>query len=106
MPVPDNFKFVLEENQLQDGSMKLVRVEGTPVLLIKQEGRVFAIDNRCPHMACGFSGGALDGLFVVCPCHDWRFSLLSGEYENEKSFKLVFYRFKISEGKIYVEIPE
>jgi nitrite reductase/ring-hydroxylating ferredoxin subunit len=99
-----NFKFAIEESQLQANSMKLVRVEGTPVLLIKQGGQIFAIDNRCPHMGCGFSGGKLEDSTVICPCHDWRFSLQTGEYENEKAFKLVFYRFKISDGKIFVEI--
>ncbi|MCW4025263.1 MAG: Rieske (2Fe-2S) protein [Candidatus Bathyarchaeota archaeon] len=100
----DNFKFALEENQLQNGTMKLVRIEGTPVLLIKQENQIFAIDNRCPHMSCGFSGGELDGFTIICPCHDWRFSLLTGEYEEEPAFRLLFYRWKIVDGKILVEI--
>ena len=45
---------VLEENELQEGSMKLVKVEGLPVLLIKQFGQIYAIDNRCPHWAACF----------------------------------------------------
>jgi nitrite reductase/ring-hydroxylating ferredoxin subunit len=104
--IEENFKFALEENQLHNNTMKLVRVEGVPVLLIKQEGEIFVFDNRCPHMGCSFFGGTLEGFTIICPCHDWRFSLKTGEYEHEKSFKLVFYRFKISEGKIWVEIPE
>jgi nitrite reductase/ring-hydroxylating ferredoxin subunit len=102
----NQFKFAIEESQLQDNSMKLVRLEGVPVLLIKQQGQIFAIDNRCPHMGCGFSGGALDGFMVICPCHDWRFSLQTGEYTEDKAFKLVFYRTKIVDGKIMVELPE
>jgi len=66
---------VLDEKDLIEGKMKLVRVQGTPVLLIKQQGQFFAIDNRCPHLGCGLSGGSLDGFWVVCPCHDWRFDL-------------------------------
>jgi nitrite reductase/ring-hydroxylating ferredoxin subunit len=103
-PVEDNFKFAIDEGQLQDNSMKLVRVEGTSVLLIKQAGQIFALDNRCPHMGCSFFGGTLEGFTIICPCHDWRFSLQTGEYENEKAFKLVFFRYKISGGKIWVEI--
>ena len=40
----------LDEKDLTEGTMKLVSVEGEPVLLIKQAGKIFAIDNRCPHM--------------------------------------------------------
>jgi nitrite reductase/ring-hydroxylating ferredoxin subunit len=100
----DNFFPGLEEKELQEGKMKLMRIEGTPVLFVKQSGKIFVIDNRCPHMGCGFSGGTLDGLVIVCPCHDWRFNLETGEYEEEPSLKLVTYEWKIREGKIWVKL--
>ena len=101
-----NFVPVLEEKELQEGTMKLVSVEGTPLLLIKQSGQIFAIDNRCPHMGCAFSGGTLDGFSIVCPCHDWRFDLKTGEYENEPSITLTIYEYKIISGKICVKLEE
>jgi 3-phenylpropionate/trans-cinnamate dioxygenase ferredoxin subunit len=102
----DDFVSVLEEKELQEGTMKLIRVEGSAVLLIKQSGQIFAIGNRCPHMGCGFSGGALDGLVIVCPCHDWHFNLKTGEYEEEPSLKLTVYEWKIESGKIWVKLEE
>ena len=86
--------------------MKLVTVEGTPILFIKQQGQIFAINNRCPHMACGFIGGTLDGLVIVCPCHDWRFNLETGEYEEEPAMKLTKYEWKLESEKIWVKIEE
>jgi 3-phenylpropionate/trans-cinnamate dioxygenase ferredoxin subunit len=97
---------ILNEKELREGTMKLVTVEGTPILLIKVKGEIFAIDNRCPHMGCGFSGGSLDGDVVVCPCHDWRFNLKTGEYEEEKDISLTKFPYKIEAGKIYVKIEE
>jgi 3-phenylpropionate/trans-cinnamate dioxygenase ferredoxin subunit len=97
---------VLEENELQEGSMKLVKVEGLPVLLIKQFGEIYAIDNRCPHMGCMFSGGTLDGSVIICPCHDWRFDLKTGEYEEDPEMKLVSYECKVESGKIWVRLDE
>ena len=102
----DGFVPVLEEKGLQNGMMKLVSVEGTPILFVKQEGKIFAINNRCPHMACGFSGGTLDGLVIVCPCHEWRFDLMTGEYEIEPSIRLTKYEWKIETGKIWVKLDE
>jgi len=102
----DGFVPVLEEKELQEGKMKLVSVEGTPVLFIKQKGQIFVIDNRCPHMSCGFSGGTLDGLVIVCPCHDWRFDLRTGEYQDEPTIKLTKYNWKIKSGKIGVKLEE
>jgi nitrite reductase/ring-hydroxylating ferredoxin subunit len=102
----EGFVAVLEEKELQEGKMKLVSVEGTPVLLIKQRGKIFVIDNRCPHMGCRFVGGTLDDLVIVCPCHNWRFNLETGEYENEPSIKLTMFEWKIELGKIWVKLNE
>lgn len=102
----DEFVPALNEKELQEGKMKLVSVEGLPVLFIKQQGQIFAIDNRCPHLGCGFSGGTLDGLVIVCPCHDWRFDLVTGEYEVEPSVKLVKYEWKIDDGTIWIKLED
>jgi len=102
----DNFVAVLDEKELTEGTMKLVRVDGLPILLIKQSGQIFVIDNRCPHMACGFAGGTLDGMIIICPCHDWRFNLKTGEYEDDPSMKLLIYEWKIESGKIWVKVYE
>lgn len=102
----DNFVAVLDEKELHEGTMKLIRAEGLPVLLIKQSGQIFAIDNRCPHMGCSFAGGTLDGMVIICPCHDWRFDLKTGEYDKDPSMKLVTYEWKIESGKIMVKIEE
>jgi len=102
----ENFFPALEEKELKDGAMKLVSVEGTPVLFIKQDDQIFAIDNRCPHQGCGFSGGTLEGFVIVCPCHEWRFNLKSGEYEGEPTIKLTKYEWISKDGKIWVRLED
>jgi nitrite reductase/ring-hydroxylating ferredoxin subunit len=106
MAESDNFVPILKEKELQEGMMKLIRVEGYPVLLIKQLGQIYVIDNRCPHMACSLSGGTLDGGVIVCPCHDWRFDLKTGAYEDNPSMRLTSYKWKIKSGKILVKFDE
>ena len=39
----EEFMPVLDEKELQEGKMKRLSVEGTPVLLIKQQGKIFVI---------------------------------------------------------------
>jgi len=102
--IQDVFVQVLNERELQEGSMKLVKVNGLHVLLVKTQGRIFAVENHCPHMYCGLSGGSLDGYTIICPCHDWHFDLRTGEYEEEKEIKLMKYEWKIESGKIWAKI--
>jgi nitrite reductase/ring-hydroxylating ferredoxin subunit len=102
----EDFVPVLNENELLEGTMKLVKFEGLPLLLIKQQGKIFVIDNRCPHQGCGFSGGTLDGMCIICPCHDWCFNLETGEYLVEPLMKLKKFDWKIEAGKIWVKLDE
>jgi nitrite reductase/ring-hydroxylating ferredoxin subunit len=102
----EDFVPVLDDNELPDGTMKLVKFEGLPLLLIKQQGKIFVIDNRCPHQGCGFSGGTLDGMCIICPCHDWCFNLETGEYIVEPLIKLKKFDWKIEAGKIWVKLDE
>ena len=84
--------------------MKLVKVNGLHILLVKAQGQIFAIENHCQQMYCGLSGGSLDGYTIICPCHDWHFDLRTGEYEEEKEIKLMKYEWKIESGKIWAKI--
>ena len=104
MEAAEDYFPTVNVNELKDGSKKFVSVEGEPILLVKAQGKIFAIDNRCPHQGCGLSGGTLDGKVVVCPCHDWRFNLETGEYEDEPSLTLKKHEFKIEDGKIWVKL--
>ena len=97
---------VIDEKELGEGKMKLVSVEDTPILFIKQQGKIFVFNNRCPHMGCGLSGGTLEGLEIVCPCHEWRFNLETGEYEDEPAIKLAAFNFKVKLGKIWIQLDD
>jgi nitrite reductase/ring-hydroxylating ferredoxin subunit len=102
----EGFIAVMDEKDLKEGSMKLKSVEGIPVLLIKQNNKIYAMDNRCPHMGCGLSGGKLNEGCIVCPCHDWCFNLETGEYKDEPSLRLKKFEHKAESGKIYVKLDD
>jgi nitrite reductase/ring-hydroxylating ferredoxin subunit len=94
----------IEDAELEEGSMKLVNLGDTPVLVVKKEGRLYAIDNRCAHMECPLSAGTLEGFIVKCPCHDWKFDVRTGEFIDAPEIKLAVFQVKIKKGKVYVKI--
>ena len=63
------------------GSLKVFS-NGKGVALFDVDGRVFAVENACPHRGAPLAGGKLrheaDGVYVVCADHDWRFRLADG----------------------------
>ncbi|MEM2098127.1 MAG: Rieske (2Fe-2S) protein [Candidatus Bathyarchaeia archaeon] len=102
----EGFVPVLDEAELKDGGTKLVSVAGKQILLVKQSGKVYGVQNRCPHMGCSLANGALNGFILTCACHGWSFDVRSGEYQRAKSIKLATYECMVSDGKIYVKLHE
>ena len=49
-----------------------------PILVIYDRGRVFALDNRCPHMGFPLERGSIEDGIVTCHWHHARFDLESG----------------------------
>lgn len=70
---------VCEINELSDGTMKLVSIKETDILLARVGEEYFAVDNRCPHMGGKLSQGILEGTIVTCPKHGSQFNLRDGQ---------------------------
>jgi nitrite reductase/ring-hydroxylating ferredoxin subunit len=73
------FRALARLTELPEGAMRRVTVGELDILLANTERGVFAVDDRCPHMAAPLSIGELDGCIVGCPLHEGRFDLASGD---------------------------
>jgi nitrite reductase/ring-hydroxylating ferredoxin subunit len=49
-----------------------------PILVLYEGGRVFALDNRCPHMGFPLERGSVEDGILTCHWHHARFELASG----------------------------
>jgi 3-phenylpropionate/trans-cinnamate dioxygenase ferredoxin subunit len=96
--------FAMDENKLKEGALSVAYPKGLPVLLIRKEGRVYALSNKCAHMACALSAGSLFGFMLKCPCHDWLYDIRTGEFFNAPEIKLTVYECKADAGKIFVKV--
>ena len=96
---------VIEESKLKEQSVKLVNPKGLSILLIrKAKDEIYAISNKCAHMACALRTGKLDGYVITCPCHDWRFDIRTGEFMDAREIAIPIYMVKSENGNIYVKL--
>jgi nitrite reductase/ring-hydroxylating ferredoxin subunit len=56
----------------------VVKGRHRPILVIYDRGRVFALDNRCPHMGFPLERGTVEDGILTCHWHHARFDLESG----------------------------
>ncbi|GMR04223.1 MAG: hypothetical protein BMS9Abin23_0114 [Thermodesulfobacteriota bacterium] len=96
--------FAINEDELDEGAFGVVFPLGVPVLIIRKEGRIYALSNKCEHMGCPMDGGTLEGYAIKCPCHDWKYDIRTGEFLAAGEIKLKTYEWKVSEGKVFVMV--
>jgi 3-phenylpropionate/trans-cinnamate dioxygenase ferredoxin subunit len=66
-------------DDLPEGSMKTVQVQGKRIALAHVDGEWYAIDDTCSHAECSLgTEGFIDSTTVICGCHGAQFDVTSG----------------------------
>lgn len=100
------FHEALDETSLIDNSMEIVSIKGHRIAIVKRYGKIYAIDNDCPHVGGYLGRGTLYGNSVVCPLHQWTFDLATGKATKGISDDHIgVYEVKAENGKIWVKYP-
>src|SRR5215831_12842292 len=79
---PWEFVPVMAEGELPENELRRVEVGRVPVLLVRRQGRIFALAETCSHLSGPLAEGRLEGDSVVCPWHGSRFALGDGRVLN------------------------
>jgi nitrite reductase/ring-hydroxylating ferredoxin subunit len=94
---------VAETAKLKEGVPLLVKPRGIGILLFKRGEAVYAVRNKCPHMACPMEQGELDGFVLTCPCHGWNFDIRDGSFVRASTIKVATYAAKIEGDSVLID---
>src|SRR6188472_1095956 len=64
--------------ELKAAGKVVVRGTRCPLLVVYDDGKVFALDNRCPHLGFPLHRGSVEDGILTCHWHHARFDLASG----------------------------
>lgn len=73
-----DFTTVASLADLPESGMKTVQANGTNLVLVRQDGQVYALEDRCSHEEFPLSAGEVTGDQITCALHGARFDLASG----------------------------
>ena len=89
------------------GTMLMVQVDGTDILLINLEGSIRATQGVCSHEYFELDRGFLTGDTLTCALHLSRFDLETGEaLDPPAELPLQTYPAVVEDGQIILELPE
>lgn len=98
--------FIGDLAEIPEGEGRNFEVAGRRVAVFRlRDGRVFATQAQCPHRKGPLSDGLLGGDTLVCPLHEWRFNLATGETENG-SCAIETYELRVeADGSMVIALP-
>lgn len=70
-----------------------------------RDGRVFAVNGKCPHKNGPLADGMLIGEQVVCPLHAYRFHGANGECDQSGTCGIETYPADVRDGTVFVTVP-
>jgi nitrite reductase (NADH) small subunit len=68
------------------------------------DGRVFALEDQCPHKAGPLSQGIVHGASVTCPLHNWVISLETGQAEGADEGAVRIIPVKVEGGRLFIAL--
>lgn len=94
---------VLNDSELPDNKPVTARVGDIRVLLVRREGRIFAIADRCGHAGGPLHKGRFEDCCVICPWHLSTFRLEDGSLvHGPATVPQPTYEARVTDGKVLI----
>jgi len=90
--------------ELEASGRLVVHLEGHTIALFLAGGRVYAVDNRCPHMGFPLSRGTVQDGILTCHWHHARFDLEGGGTFDPWADDLRTFPVEVREGEVWVDV--
>ncbi|ALC81272.1 MULTISPECIES: nitrite reductase small subunit NirD [Bacillus] len=97
--------YVCTLSDLPERLGKTVRVGTKEVAVFRlSNGKIRAIENRCPHKGGVLSEGIVSGKFVFCPMHDWKICVDDGKVQEPDHGCVKTYHTLVESEAVYLLI--
>lgn len=98
---------VAQVDDLDEGELMAVEVDGEPVCLARVNGNVYAFTDNCTHISGPLDEGELDGEVLTCPWHGAQFNVCTGKVLRGPAREdIQTYPVKIEDAFILVSLPD
>jgi 3-phenylpropionate/trans-cinnamate dioxygenase ferredoxin subunit len=65
-------------DEFEEGHKKVITLDWKSVLIVKRDGRIYALEGRCSHMGISLEKGTILDETIRCPVHGAIFDLATG----------------------------
>ncbi len=99
------YKVLDNKNELPEGRITTVTAGSKQIALSHFEGKICALDNRCPHQGGPLGEGSIENGILRCPWHGWDYHPCTGKAPGFDD-GVDPYEVKEEDGVVYVGLME
>ncbi|MCH8011042.1 MAG: Rieske (2Fe-2S) protein [Candidatus Marinimicrobia bacterium] len=93
-------------SDVQTIGCKVVHLERHTVALFAYRDKIYALDNRCPHMGFPLHQGTVKNGILTCHWHHARFDLVSGGTFDQWADDVRMFPVQIRDGEVWVDLAQ
>jgi nitrite reductase (NADH) small subunit len=106
-------------DEFPEWRMRVLRIEGREIGVVRLRGRIYALRNACPHQSGPLCAGMVlervvaegagrvgvdrDHPVVTCPWHGWEFDLATGRCLTDRRLRAAAYPVEVRDGRVLLE---
>ncbi len=90
--------------ELRKTGLLTVQLDGHTVALFEHAGKVYGVDNRCPHMGFPLDKGSVQDGILTCYWHYARFDLATGGTFDQFADDVRSFPVEVRDDEIYVDV--
>ena len=104
---PQDWTPALDASMLVDDRPAHAIVGDLPLVIVKRNGTIHALADRCAHRGGMLHEGELDGDCIACPLHGTRFRLDDGSVQRGPSaYPQAVYETRLHDGRVEVRAAQ
>ena len=73
---------VAQASTIVEGKNSCVKLQDRKILLIRHQGKIHALENRCPHLGMPLEKGNVEDGVITCPWHGSSFDVATGANQD------------------------
>ena len=93
---------IAEIADVPPGAGRAFQVEGTSIAVFNVDGKLYAIDDSCPHQGSSLALGRLEGYVVTCRSHGMKVNVSAGEHQPGQGMNVRSYPVEPRPDGLYV----
>ncbi|MGF1486211.1 MAG: Rieske (2Fe-2S) protein [Prochloraceae cyanobacterium] len=99
-----NYVRVAKLSDVKTKGYLVTKIERQTIALFYHQDKIYAIDNRCPHMGFPLDKGSVDNCILTCHWHHARFDLNTGGTFDLWADDVRSFPVEIRDGEVWIDI--